>query len=84
MSGRGYDVLDIANWFHSLPHFSKDLKQITNTTFDPQSEQYVTSLAVYVALPIALMVLILVLYLLVTIIMCCCCTDGHKQKSIVS
>ena len=80
-TGLQYDRLDITDWFHSLPHLGVDLRSINNSTFDPEKEDYIKSIAVFVALPIAVMILILIIYLLSTIVMCCCCTDGKKRAS---
>lgn len=78
---KDYDIIDIANWFHNLSHLSYDLKPIKNSTFDPNNNDYVTSIAVFIALPVVALVIILIIYLIFSILMCICCIDDKKRKS---
>ncbi|XP_054155413.1 protein tweety homolog 2-like [Oppia nitens] len=78
-NGRGYEILDLAYRFHEFRHLNYKLQVLKNSTFDPTSQDYLTSLAVFAGIPIVVLIIILVIYLLMTCISCCCCSNKKRE-----
>jgi hypothetical protein len=68
---KGYEVSNIAEKFHELPHLNFKIEIIKNSTFDYENKEYLESLILFVILPLTLLIVILLLFFVFSIFICC-------------